>query len=76
MKDPKKKQALEDLYRLYWDGYTSTTVHGDMPADERATSSRAIEAGTYLASHMHEAPVIAVFCYNPGMMTITDKDQP
>ena len=47
-----------------------------MPPEERSTSSRAIEAGTYLATHMHEAPVIAVFCYNPDMMTITDKEQP
>ena len=47
-----------------------------MPPAERLTSGRAIEAGNYLATHMHEAPVIAVFCYNPGMMTITDKDQP
>ena len=33
-----------------------------------------MEAGTYLATHMHEAPLIAVFCYNPGIMTITDSD--
>ena len=24
---------------------------------------------------MHEVPVIAVFCYNPDLMTITDADQ-
>jgi nitroreductase len=78
VKDPKKKQVLEDLYRPYWDGYiVNYRKHMEtMPPDERATSARAIDAGTYLATHMHEAPVIAVFCYNPGMMTITDKDQP
>jgi len=36
---------------------------------------RALEAGTYLANHMHEVPLIAVFCFNPGIMAITDKDQ-
>ncbi|HTO59212.1 MAG TPA: nitroreductase family protein [Pseudomonadales bacterium] len=76
--DAKKKQALEDLYRPYWEGYiVNYKKHMEsMPPDERATSGRAIEAGNYLATHMHEAPVIAVFCYNPDMMTITDKDQP
>jgi len=78
VKDVKKKQVLEDLYRPYWDAYiVNYRKHMEsMPAEERSTSSRAIEAGTYLATHMHEAPVIAVFCYNPDMMTITDKDQP
>ena len=67
VKDPTKKQALEDLYRPYWEGYIVTyRKHMEtMPADERATSARAIDAGTHLATHMHEVPVIAVFCYNP-----------
>jgi nitroreductase len=78
VKNAAKKQVLEDLYRPYWDAYiVNYRKHMEtMPAEERETSSRAIDAGTYLSSHMHEAPVIAVFCYNPAMMTITDKDQP
>jgi nitroreductase len=31
-----------------------------------------LDAGTYLATHLHEVPVIAVFCFNPQQMTITD----
>jgi nitroreductase len=78
VRDPRKKQTLEDLYRPYWDAYVPgyRKKMEQMPAAEQQTSARAIAAGDYLAQHMHEAPVIAVFCFNPGIMTITDKDQP
>ena len=33
-----------------------------------------MDAGNYLAAHMHEAPLIAVFCFNPKLMTITDSE--
>ena len=33
-----------------------------------------MEAGNYLASHMHEVPIIAVFCFNPKLMAITDAE--
>jgi nitroreductase len=33
-----------------------------------------LDAGNYLAEHMHEAPLIAVFCFNPKLMAITDSD--
>ncbi len=78
VRDPRKKQTLEDLYRPYWTEYVVTyRKHMEsMPLDEQRTSSRAIEAGNHLAHHMHEVPVVAVFCFNPGMMTITDSAQP
>jgi nitroreductase len=76
VRDPGKKQALEDLYRPHWEGYIpGYEAHmANMPEAERDSSARALAAGTYLANHLHEAPVIAVFCFNPGRMTITDAD--
>ena len=76
VRDPGKKQALEDLYRPHWEGYIpGYEAHmASMPEAERDSSARALAAGTYLANHLHEAPVIAVFCFNPGRMTITDSD--
>ncbi len=76
VRSPAKKQALEDLYRPYWTDYiVNYRKHMEsMPPDERSKSGRAIEAGNHLANHMHEVPVIAVFCFNPDSMTITDKD--
>ncbi len=74
VRDPAKKQALEDLYRPHWEsyipGYEQHMEH--MPEREREQSRRALAAGTYLARHLHEVPVIAVFCFNPSKMTITD----
>jgi len=76
--DPDKKAALEALYRPHWESYIPVYQEKmrSMPLQERLKSSRALEAGTYLATHMHEVPVIAVFCFKPSIMTITDLDQP
>ena len=74
--DAEKKQALQDLYKPHWDsylpGYEARLSH--MPEDARASSIKAMDAGNYLAAHMHEAPLIAVFCFNPKLMTITDSE--
>ncbi len=76
--DADRKQSLEDLYRPYWEryvpGYEEKMKH--MPEAAQLSSRKALEAGTYLATHMHEAPLIAVFCFNPSIMTITDADLP
>jgi nitroreductase len=78
VRDPHKKQALEDLYRPHWEGYLPGYAEhmAHMAPENREKSAKALEAGNYLSTHMHEAPVIAVFCYNPDSMTITDQDQP
>lgn len=76
--DPAKKLAMQRLYKPLWDNYT---IHyrermETMPPDEKATSARALQAGDHLAAHMGDAPLIAVFCFNPEIMAITDIDQP
>lgn len=74
VRDGAKKQALEDLYRPHWEsyipGYEAHMAH--MPAAQAESSRRALDAGTYLATHLHEAPVICVFCFNLSHMTVTD----
>lgn len=78
VRDAALKQGLEDLYRPHWMGYVpGYEAHmKDMPEHEAESSRKAIESGTYLATHMHEAPVICVFCFNPNHITVTDADQP
>ncbi|MFK7914730.1 MAG: nitroreductase family protein [Pseudomonadales bacterium] len=78
VRDPTTKQALQDLYLPRWQGYVPGYEEHmkSMPEAERDKSARALAAGTYLAEHLHEAPAIAVFCFNPGIMTITDSEQP
>lgn len=77
VRDAQKKQALEDLYRPYWEGYVPKYEQhmASMNPGAREKSARGLAAGTYLSQHMHEAPVIAVFCFNPANMTITDELQ-
>ncbi len=78
VRKPELKQALEDLYRPHWEAYVPPYEDHikRMPASEQGKSRRALESGTYLANHLHEVPVVAVFCFNPSIMTITDAEQP
>ena len=72
--DPVLKQGLEDLYRPHWEGYIPGYEQHmqHMPPAEQDSSRKALAAGTYLARHMHEAPVICVFCFNLDHITVTD----
>jgi nitroreductase len=74
VRDDGKKQALEDLYQPLWDGYVQQyeARMADWPEPDRDKASRALAAGTYLSRHLHEIPVVAVFCFNPELMAITD----
>ena len=76
VRDPAKKQALEAWYRPRWEAYLPGFRErmAGLPAEQKQKNERTVAAGDYLASHMHEAPLIAVFCFNPGQMAITDKD--
>ena len=78
VQDSAKKQALEDLYRPYWESYVPAyrERYAHLLDEERERMLRPITAGDYLAQHMHEAPLIAVFCFNPERMAITDLEQP
>ena len=74
--EPDVKQSLQVLYKPHWDaylpGYEARLAH--MAEDAKASSTKAMDAGNYLAAHMHEVPLIAIFCFNPKLMTITDID--
>jgi nitroreductase len=74
VRDTTLKQGLEDLYRPHWEGYIPGYEQHmqNMPEAERESSRKALAAGTYLATHMHEAPVICVFCFNTDHITVTD----
>jgi nitroreductase len=78
VKDSAKKARLGELYAPLWQNYTvGYRQHMTSMNDaDRAKSERTIGAGDYLAEHMGEVPVIAVFCYNPKLMAITDAEQP
>lgn len=74
VRDPATRARLQALYKPHWDAYAPKYEQhmASMPPAEREKSARALTAATHLAEHLHEAPVIAVFCFNPDRMTITD----
>lgn len=74
LQDPARKRALGDLYQPIWAAYAANSRRASKKLDEerRKGVERTLAAGDYLASHLGEAPLIAVFCFNPGNMAITD----
>ena len=74
VRDPAKKAALEALYRPLWDAYAAhhRRLLEGMPEEARGRQERMLRAADHLAHHLHEAPVILVFCFEPAAMAITD----
>ena len=73
--DPKPKAALGALYAESWKTFAKgyAARFATLPEADRAREMRTLAAGDYLADHFHEAPAIAVFCFNPKFMAITDE---
>jgi nitroreductase len=71
------KARLAELYAARWTDYAAGNRRLLADADEetRIAVGKALDAGDYLAEHLHEVPLIAVFCFDPKRMAITDIDQ-
>jgi len=74
VRDAHIKRGLRDLYQGPWTPYAARqrAQIAKLAAASRAKGERSLAAGDYLAAHLHEAPVIAVFCFNPELLAITD----
>jgi nitroreductase len=63
--DPAKRARIGTLYRAAFKGYVENPLQ---PVDYGAGDKRArqlprvLDSATYLADHMHEAPVLVIFC--------------
>lgn len=68
------KRALQEQYIALWRGYSESQhkVMDALPESARARGKRSLAAGDYLAEHLHEAPAIVVFCFDPKLLAITD----
>lgn len=78
VKDRAKKTRLGELYSARWNNYSRhyrAAVPASTPADVRARSERTLAAGDYMAAHFGETPAIAMFCFDPKQMAITDAKQ-
>ena len=76
VRDQLCKSKLAELYKPHWIEYTRgfETLLNQLSGDKLKQTKRGLEAGNYLSEHLHEAPVICVFCFNPSQMTITDEN--
>lgn len=74
VRSPATKKTLGALYAGSWErfsrGYEQRIQA--LPTAEQARQRRMIAAGDRLAAHFHEVPVVAVFCFDPRAMAITD----
>lgn len=78
VRDPATKRALAELHAGPWRAYAARQrAHfARLPAESRARGERALAAGEHLASTLYAVPVIAVFCFQPEHLTITDAALP
>jgi nitroreductase len=75
VQDSAKKKALAELYKPHWLGYVPAyeAALDGAPSEVAEKSKRTLAAGTYLAEHLHEVPVICVFCFSFDGITVTDE---
>jgi nitroreductase/alkylhydroperoxidase family enzyme len=74
VRDPARKKGLAELYLGLWSDYAAQrrALLARLPEAMRAPAEKALGAGDHLAAHLHEAPVIATFCFHPERLAITD----
>jgi nitroreductase len=78
VKDRAKKQRLGEMYSTRWSNYVKyyrAAIPADASPEERARTQRTLAAGDYMAAHFGDTPVVAIFCFNPNNMAITDAKQ-
>jgi nitroreductase len=68
------KAALQQLYLGPWQAYSAASRErlAQLAEPARDKARRNLAAADHLADHLHEAPVIAVFCFDPRLLAITD----
>jgi nitroreductase len=75
--DAATKATLGELYARRWarfaEGYRQRFAAA--PPDEQRKHERTIAAGDHLAAHFGDCPVVAIVCFNPDLMAITDLRQ-
>ena len=76
VRDPARKRDLAELYRGLWSDYAAQrrAMIKPLPASIREPAERMLVSGDYLADHLHEAPVVNVFCFHPDRVNVTDAD--
>lgn len=74
IKERSKKEHLGTLYAERWFAFAKRyrTMAAGAPEPVRIKTEKMLDAGDYLAIHFGAAPAVAIFCFNPKDMAITD----
>jgi len=74
VRDPSRRRALRDLYEPLWQRYAKTyrAATGELEGEAAVRRDRMIAAADHLARHFDRSPVVAVFCFRPDLLAITD----
>lgn len=74
VEDAGRKGDLGAMYAEQWARYATghRAALADQADEVRESAERMLAAGDHLARHFGETPVVVVFCFHPGLMTITD----
>jgi nitroreductase len=75
--DRAAKQRLGELYAHRWARFAELYRRriADAPEEQKRKGERNIAAGDHLATHFGDCPVVAIACFNPDHMAITDARQ-
>jgi nitroreductase len=78
VRDAAAKRRLGELYAGSWHHFSQEYEERivRLPAEQQSAQRRMVTAGDHLAANFHLAPAVAVFCFNPKMMAITDAKLP
>lgn len=70
------KTRLGELYAVRWKAFTGGYLERfkDAPEERRRREERTVAAGDHLAERMGDCPVVAVACFNPKFMAVTDAN--
>jgi len=74
VRDAGKRRALRELYEPLWQKYVGgyRVATAELEGDAAVRRDRMIAAADHLARHLDRSPVIAVFCFRPDLLAITD----
>ncbi len=75
--DDAKKTRLGELYKAQWEPFAGAyrKRFADAPKEQQEKEERTIAAGDHLADNFGNIPAVAVVCFNPKMMAVTDAGQ-
>ena len=76
VRDHLLKARLAELYAARWSAYMEGYIErfADQPEEQRLAAARTVAAGDHMAANMGDYPIIAVVCFNPNLMAITDAN--